>query len=89
MDVSLEDVVHDHTITRALRELLQVAPLWEAQFTIEAGRPAAQEAKLLGLAPGDPCLIVVRRTVSRGAPVTLVRLVHPGTHYKIEGRFEP
>jgi len=71
------------------QHLLEVAPLWEAQFTIEAGAPTPQEARLLGLGAGDPCLIVVRRTVSRGATVTLVRLVHPGSRYKIEGRFEP
>ena len=79
----------DFTKTTPTQHLLEVAPLWEAQFTIEAGTPTAQEARLLGLAPGEPCLIVVRRTVSRGATVTLVRLVHPGSRYKIEGRFEP
>ena len=79
----------DFARTTPTQHLLEVAPLWEAQFTIEAGLPTAQEARLLGLAPGDPCLIVVRRTVSRGATVTLVRLVHPGSRYKIEGRFEP
>jgi GntR family histidine utilization transcriptional repressor len=79
----------DFARTTPTQHLLEVAPLWEAQFTIEAGAPTAQEARLLGLGTGDPCLIVVRRTVSRGATVTLVRLVHPGSRYKIEGRFEP
>ena len=79
----------DFTRTTPTQHLLDVAPLWEAQFTIEAGLPTAQEARLLGLAPGDPCLIVVRRTMSRGSTVTLVRLAHPGSRYKIEGRFEP
>lgn len=79
----------DFARTTPTQHLLEVAPLWEAQFTIEAGAPTAQEARLLGLGTGEPCLIVVRRTVSRGATVTLVRLVHPGSRYKIEGRFEP
>ena len=69
--------------------LLQVAPLWEAQYAIEAGAPTAQEAQLLGIATQDPCLIVVRRTTNRGVPITLARLVHPGTRYQISGAFKP
>jgi GntR family histidine utilization transcriptional repressor len=66
-----------------------VAPLWEAQYTIEASTPTAQEAELLGIGAQDPCLVVVRRTVSRSLPVTLARLVHPGASYQLEGRFSP
>jgi GntR family histidine utilization transcriptional repressor len=69
--------------------LLGVAPLWQAQYSIEAAAPTAQEAQLLGIAVQDPCLIVVRRTVNRGVPITLARLVHPGTRYQISGEFKP
>jgi GntR family histidine utilization transcriptional repressor len=69
--------------------LLSVAPLWEAQYSIEAAVPTTQEAHLLGIAVQDPCLIVVRRTVNRGVPITLARLVHPGTRYQISGEFKP
>jgi GntR family transcriptional regulator, histidine utilization repressor len=79
----------DFTRTTPTQHLLDVAPLWEAQFTIEAGPPTALEARLLGIGAGDPCLIVVRRTMSRGSTVTLVRLTHPGVRYRIEGRFSP
>ena len=37
----------------------------------------------------EPCLVVVRRTVSRDVPITLARLVHPGSRYQIDGRFKP
>lgn len=79
----------DFTRTTPTQHLLDVAPLWEAQYTIEASTPTAQEAKLLGIGASDPCLVVVRRTVSRGLPVTLARLVHPGARYQLEGRFNP
>jgi GntR family histidine utilization transcriptional repressor len=79
----------DFTRTTPTQHLLDVAPLWEAQFTIEAGLPTPQEARLLDLKPGAPCLIVVRRTMSRGSTVTLVRLTHPGSRYRIEGQFAP
>ena len=79
----------DFTRTTPTQHLLQVAPLWQAQYTIEASTPTVQEARLLGIGPTDPCLVVVRRTVSRGVPVTLARLVHPGSRYQLEGQFSP
>ena len=79
----------DFTRTTPTHYLLEVAPLWEAQYAIEASAPTAKEARLLGIAPDDPCLVVVRRTASRGVPITLARLVHPGGRYQLEGRFAP
>ncbi len=79
----------DFTQTTPTQHLLEVAPLWQAQYTIDASTPTAQEAQLLGIGVADPCLVVVRRTVSRGRPVTLARLVHPGSRYQLEGRFSP
>lgn len=69
--------------------LLEVAPHWEAQYTIQAGTPTALEAELLDIAPDAPCLVVVRRTMSKGIPITLVRLTHPGSRYQIDGLFKP
>ena len=82
-------LAQDFTRITPTHYLLDVAPLWEAQVSIEAANPTAQEAKLLGLGRSDPCLVVVRRTVSRGVPVTLARLVHPGSRYTLEGQFRP
>ena len=79
----------DFTQMTPTHYLLDVAPLWEAQVCIEAALPTAQEARLLDIARTDPCLVVVRRTVSRGTPVTLARLVHPGARYALESRFKP
>ena len=79
----------DFTRTTPTRYLLEVAPLWEAQYTIEASRPTAHEARLLGIGRDEPCLVIVRRTASRGTPVTLARLVHPGARYQLAGRFSP
>ena len=69
--------------------LLQVAPLWEAQYSIEASAPTDLEAKLLNVSAGEPCLVIVRRTMSRGVPITLARLVHPGRRYALHGEFKP
>lgn len=79
----------DFTRTTPTHYLLDVAPLWEAQYSIEASAPTAQEAQLLGIGKREPCLVVVRRTVSRNVPITLARLVHPGARYQLEGGFRP
>lgn len=79
----------DFTQITPTQYLLGVAPLWEAQYSIEAGPPTAQEARLLGIDVHDPCLVIVRRTINRDIPITLARLVHPGARYQIHGQFKP
>jgi GntR family histidine utilization transcriptional repressor len=69
--------------------LLEVAPLWEAQYSIQACAPSAEEARLLEIGRNEPCLVVVRRTMSRGVPITIARLVHPGSRHQIDGQFRP
>jgi GntR family histidine utilization transcriptional repressor len=79
----------DFTRITPTHYLLEVAPLWEAQYSIEASSPTADEARLLGIADDDACLVIVRRTVSRGVPITIARLVHPGSRYLLQGEFRP
>ena len=79
----------DFTRTTPTHYLLEVAPLWNAQYTIQASAPTEQEARLLGIDRGEPCLVVVRRTMSRGVPITIARLVHPGSRHQLEGSFSP
>jgi len=79
----------DFTTMTPTHYLLQVAPLWEAQYSIQACTPSAQEARLLEVGPHEPCLVVVRRTMSRGVPITIARLVHPGSRHQIDGHFKP
>jgi GntR family histidine utilization transcriptional repressor len=78
----------DFTQTTPTHYLLEVAPLSEARYTIESLLPSEQEAKLLGISKREPCLVVKRRTFSRGLTVTTVRLTHPGSLYLLEGSFQ-
>lgn len=79
----------DFTRTTPTHVLFEHTALWRAQYQVEAARPTAQEARLLGVAADEPCLVVVRRTFSRRAPITIARLVHPGRRYSLQGEFEP
>ena len=56
---------------------------------LQAALPTAEEAALLGIAPRDPCLVVVRRTFTRDAAITIARLVQPGARYTLHGEFAP
>ena len=79
----------DFSRTTPTHVLFESTALWRAQYQVEAARPTAQEARLLGVPPDEPCLVLVRRTFSRRAPITIARLVHPGRHYTLQGEFEP
>jgi GntR family histidine utilization transcriptional repressor len=79
----------DFTRTTATQYLFDVTSLWRAQWAVEAARASAKEAKLLAIDAGDPCLVIVRSTHSRDAAITVARLVHPGSRYLLEGRFDP
>lgn len=79
----------DFTQITPTQYLLQVAPLWEAQYSIEASTPTAREARLLGIRPDEPCLVIERGTERGGVPITQVRLVHPGSRYMLRGHFKP
>ena len=79
----------DFTTTTATNFLLQRVPRWQGQYSIEASAPTPDEARLLEIGEHDPCLVVVRRTETRGKPITIARLVHPGHRYTLEGRFKP
>ena len=79
----------DFTQITPTQYLLQVAPLWEAQYSIEASTPSAREARLLKIAPTEPCLVITRGTERGGVPITQARLVHPGSRYMVRGNFKP
>lgn len=79
----------DFTQTTPTHYLLAVAPLWQASYSIEAALPTAREARLLGVAASEPCLVVVRRTTNAQHAITAARLVHPGSRYRVQGEFAP
>ena len=63
----------DFTRTTPTHYLFEATALWRAQYSIEAARPTAEEARLLDIADDEPCLIVVRRPFTRKLPITIAR----------------
>ena len=79
---------NDFAQTSPTQHLLQYAPLTEASYSIEACLPTSQEAKQLGIKRGEPCLVMMRRTVSGANVASVARLIYPGTRYSFAGQFQ-
>jgi GntR family histidine utilization transcriptional repressor len=68
--------------------LLRHAPVTEASYSIEACLPSADEARALDIGTGDPCLVMMRRTVSGPHVASVARQVYPGSRYSFSGQFQ-
>lgn len=82
-------LAQDFTRITPTHYLFSATALWRAQYQVEAALASVQEAQWLGLVRPEACLVIVRRTFSRQAPITLARLVHPGSRYQLQGDFQP
>ena len=69
--------------------LTSIAPLQEAEQAVRASMPNGAVQKHLEIQDDEPCLVVIRRTWSRGRPVTFARLHHPGSRYELTGQYNP
>lgn len=67
--------------------LMRVAPLQRAEHTVRAIAPDARTRRLLKLAPGEPCLLIKRRTWADERVATVADLYHPGSRYELTGTF--
>ena len=77
----------DFTRVTPSHVLFEHAPLTEAEQVVEAVLADAEQAKWLDVDEGSALLMVSRRTVSQGAVASVARLYHPGTRYRLIGRF--
>jgi GntR family histidine utilization transcriptional repressor len=68
--------------------LSEAAPLGRGEHIVEAVLPSAEESAILGIAQSEPCLLIHRRTWSQEALVSIARLLHPGSRYRLEGTFD-
>jgi GntR family histidine utilization transcriptional repressor len=78
----------DFAGTSPTLHLLQHAPLTEARFTIEACLPTPEEAALLDMKASEPCLVMMRRTVSGAHVASVARLLYPSSRYSFNGQFQ-
>lgn len=94
-----ERVIHLATVPAAAEEDFAATPpgdwllqhsLWsQAEHAITAVPADTEDARLLAIEGGEPCLLIERRTWNQGAPITAVRLLYPGSRHRFVGRFGP
>ena len=61
----------------------------EAEQVVRAAQANAAVRQRLQMDANEPSLVVLRRTWSRGRPVTFARLHHPGSRYELTGHYTP
>ncbi len=66
--------------------LCGVAPLTQAQHTIEAISPSEQICQWLGLSKHEPCLQLLRKTSSSLGVVCFAKIIYPGSSYRLSGQ---
>lgn len=66
--------------------LMATGPLEEVEHIIQAVLADDVSCKLLEMQPGEPLLLLRRRTWSRGLIATSARLLHPGSRFSLAGR---
>ena len=78
----------DFTSRTAHDHLIAIAPLQEVEHVVQAALPDATTRRLLEM-DGEPCLVVRRRTWTRGSVASIATLSHPGSRFDLRGRFQP
>lgn len=67
--------------------LMAAAPLQGVNYSIEALAAPREIAEMLRIQPKEPCLVLKRRTLSKGQVASVVTMWHPGGRYQFAGSF--
>lgn len=94
-----ERVIHLAAVPAAATERFAQTPpgdwllknsLWsQAEHALSAVGATPEQAELLEIESGAPCLLVERRTWAQDRAVTAVQLLYPGPRHRFVGRFGP
>ncbi len=76
----------DFTRITPNEHLMAAGPLEEVEHVIQAVPADEATRALLEMAPGDPVLLLRRRTWSRGMIASSARLLHPGARFSLAGQ---
>lgn len=76
----------DFTTITPHQHLMATGPLEEVEHVIQAVPADDRSRELLAMTPGDPVLLLRRRTWSQGMIATSARLYHPGSRFSMAGR---
>ncbi|MDF0544138.1 histidine utilization repressor [Sphingobium sp. H39-3-25] len=77
----------DFSVSTPNEYLTRIAPLERVEHRVCATLPDTGMRTMLGLAEGEPVLLMTRRTWSRGRLVSHACLTHPGNRFELSAAF--
>jgi GntR family histidine utilization transcriptional repressor len=78
----------DFTAVTPTAYLVGAVPVDELEHTVESAMPTAAQQDLLGIAAEEPCLVLHRRSWSKGHVVTVATLTYPASRYALYSRYK-
>lgn len=75
----------DFSVSTPNAYLMAVAPLQGANYHIEAVGAPGEIARMLRIPPGQPCLVLHRKTLSMDQVASVVTMWYPGSRYQFHG----
>jgi GntR family histidine utilization transcriptional repressor len=82
--VAPDYLAQDFRTTTPNAYLTAIAPISHTEQYVEAMLPQPWECRHLAIVRAEPCLLIRRRTWSSNRIVTSVRLLYPGSRYRLE-----
>jgi GntR family histidine utilization transcriptional repressor len=82
-------VTQDFTETTPYEYLMGIAPLQKVEHVVAAIMPEEDIREFLSMSENEPCLLLKRRTWTKGNVASIAKLYHPGSRYELSGRFKP
>lgn len=79
----------DYTKQTPYEYLIKKAPLQKVEHIVKAIIPTAAIKEVLDMSDDDACLLVERRTWTKGQVASTAKLYHPGSRYELSGLFKP
>jgi GntR family histidine utilization transcriptional repressor len=67
--------------------LMAAAPLQGVDYSIEALSPPREIAEMLHIQQKEACLVLHRKTLSKGSVASVATMWHPGSRYQLAGGF--
>ncbi|MDR2128114.1 MAG: histidine utilization repressor [Burkholderiaceae bacterium] len=77
----------DLSVTPPSEYLVRHVPYDQIEHLVDAVLPTSEQAACLDMPTSQPCLLLTRRTWTRGTPITLVHCLHPASRYRLGSRF--
>ena len=89
-----EDIVpgygaQDFTQNTPYAYLIKMAPLQKVEHVVKAILATGSMKTILDMSDDEACLLIERRTWTKGRVASTAKLYHPGSRYELSGLFKP